>query len=52
MTFAKILANGLWSKLERRSPKYRWSCYMCQLVFDDLQERDEHVRTVHYGEVE
>lgn len=54
MTFAisKYFANAFREKPERRPLRYKWSCYMCQLVFDDLQERDEHARTVHYGEVE
>ncbi len=49
---SKYFANAFRVKLEKRPPKYRWSCYMCQLEFDDLQDRDEHVRSVHYGEVE
>ena len=49
---SKYFANAFRTRPEKRPPRYNWSCYMCQLDFDDLQEREEHVRTVHYGEVE
>ncbi|AIF85213.1 hypothetical protein NTE_03183 [Candidatus Nitrososphaera evergladensis SR1] len=51
-TLSKYFAGAFKAKPEKRHSKYRWPCYMCQLSFDDLQEREEHVRTVHYGEVE
>lgn len=36
----------------KAKPEKRYSCDICQVNFVDLQERDEHMRTLHYGEVE
>ena len=50
--FSKYFVNVFRAKPERRPTKYRWTCYLCGINFEDFQDRDEHMRMVHYGEVE
>lgn len=35
-----------------RTEKWKHLCDICQIEFDDPQERDVHMRALHYGEVE
>lgn len=52
IAISKYFVNVFRAKSERRRTKYSWKCYFCGINFDDFQDRDEHTRIVHYGEVE
>jgi hypothetical protein len=52
MTFVRYFENLFRARPERRPSRHKWTCYVCQLDFENLQDRDEHMRMVHYGEVE
>lgn len=52
IAISKYFVNVFRAKSERQRTKYSWKCYLCGINFDDFQDRDEHMRMVHYGEVE
>lgn len=47
-----IMGLKFLERFKARKEEKTYSCDICRVNFEDLQERDEHMRTLHYGEVE